>query len=201
RAFAAYWEVPAGEETAKNGQWKTGPGNALFAKLEEELGSIPFVAEDLGEVNDAVFDLRDAFAMPGMKILQFAFGEDFPSSDYIPHNYTPNFFVYPGTHDNNTVLGWYQGEADEGVRQRINKYAGREVTEGEIPHFFCRTAMGSVARTAILPLQDLLQLDGSARMNKPASAEGNWGWRLMPGQLHNSAKRSLSEWTILFNRD
>lgn len=201
RAFADYWEVPASEQTARNGEWKPGPGSHFFTKVREELGNLPFVAEDLGEINDAVLELRDEFRMPGMKILQFAFGEDFQTSDYIPHNYTQNFIVYTGTHDNNTVRGWYRHDADEQVRNHLEQYTGRILSEDDVPPLLCRMALGSVAKTAILPLQDVLGLDEMARMNTPASGENNWAWRLLPGQLTRDARRQLKAWTRLYNRD
>lgn len=201
RAFADYWEVPAGEETARNGSWKPGPGAEFFSVMERELGELPFVAEDLGEVNDAVFRLRDDFRMPGMKVLQFAFGEDLPYSGYIPHNYTPNFIVYTGTHDNNTVRGWYQDDADEATRLRVEAYAGRPLSSAEVNQVLSRMAYASVARTVMLPLQDVFGLDSSARMNTPASAENNWSWRLVPGQVNGAAEDLLRKWTLLYNRE
>ncbi len=200
RAFADYWEVPAGANTAKDGKWMPGPGAAFFSAVEKALGKVPFVAEDLGEINSKVFKLRDDFSLPGMKVLQFAFGGDFQTSDYMPHNYTHQFFVYTGTHDNNTTRGWYRIDADETVRQNINLYAGRTITEEEIAPFFCRLAFSSVAKTAILPVQDILGLDESARMNTPASSTNNWAWRLAPHQLSSAAQRTLKEWTITYNR-
>lgn len=201
RAFADYWEVPAGEQTARNGSWKPGPGADFFTAIEKELGELPFVAEDLGEVNDTVFRLRDEFRMPGMKVLQFAFGEDLPYSDYIPHNYTPNFLVYTGTHDNNTVRGWYQDDADEATRLRVEAYAGRPLSAAEVNHVLARMAYASVARTVMLPIQDVFGLDSSARMNTPASAENNWSWRLVPEQVNGAAEDLLRKWTLLYNRE
>src|SRR5215218_3632407 len=136
-----------------------------------------------------------------MKILQFAFGDDFASSDYIPHNYTPNFIAYTGTHDNNTTRGWYRQEAHEAMRSRINQYLAQHITEENVAYFFCRLAHASVAKTVILPMQDVLGLDESARMNTPASGKNNWGWRLLPRQITIEAERQLSEWTSLFNRE
>ena len=199
RAFADYWEVPAGEETAKNGVWKDGPGLDFFNVLKEELGELPFVAEDLGEINDAVLQLRDDLGLPGMKVLQFAFGDEMPQSPYIPHQYTPNFLAYTGTHDNNTVRGWYK---QEGFRyhQQIEEYFGRTLTEDDLPHMMCRLAFSSVAKIAILPLQDLLGLDENARMNMPGATENNWLWRLLPGQISPEAEKKLKKWTLLFDR-
>jgi 4-alpha-glucanotransferase len=200
RAFADYWEVPGNEQTAKNGQWKKGPGADFFETVEKELKELPFVAEDLGEVNEAVFNLRDQFKLPGMKILQFAFGEDMPASDYIPHNYSENFLVYTGTHDNNTMKGWYRKDADEATRKRIEQYLGRSVNEQDIHLIMARLAYSTTARIAILPMQDILGLDESARMNVPSSGSDNWAWRLNPGQLNAEVEQQLQERTWLYNR-
>ena len=200
RAFEAYWEVPAGEKTAKNGEWKTGPRSDFFQVIEKELGQLPFVAEDLGDINQDVLNLRDEFRLPGMKVLQFAFGEDMPQSDYIPHNYEKNFLVYSGTHDNNTTVGWFKNEADEGLKHRISKYAGCEVNESNIHQVFARLAFGSVAQIAILPIQDVLGLDESARMNTPSSSQNNWAWRLVPHQVNPAIEKYLLELTRLYNR-
>ena len=200
RAFAGYWEVPAGEQTAINGEWKTGPGEDFFRTVREALGSLPFVAEDLGDIDQPVLHLRDDFALPGMKILQFAFGDDYTRSDYIPHNYSTNFLVYTGTHDNNTTKGWWRQEADEGTRGRVMHYTGRSIGEDDIVRVLAQLAYGSVARIVILPLQDVLGLDEGARMNTPASADGNWGWRFVPGQVVHAAEEQLRQWTYLYNR-
>jgi malto-oligosyltrehalose synthase/4-alpha-glucanotransferase len=201
RAFADYWEVPAGETTAKNGQWKPGPGADFFLTMEAELKELPFVAEDLGEINDAVFRLRDQFHLPGMKVLQFAFDDDMPHSEYIPHNYTSNFIAYTGTHDNNTVLGWFRKDADKEQRKLLEQYAGKPLPEAEVHVVMARIIYGSVAKTAILPIQDVLGLDEKARMNTPASGSNNWKWRLLPGQLTEAAEELLQQWVWLYNRE
>jgi len=200
RAFADYWEVPAGETTARKGEWKLGPGADFFNFVEKELGSLPFVAEDLGEINDLVLKLRDDFNLPGMKILQFAFGDEMPQNDYIPHNYARNFIAYTGTHDNNTTLGWYRQEGHK-YHNQIQHYVGRELGEHDINWIFARLAYASVAKIAILPLQDVLGIDEQGRMNTPGESKGNWGWRLMPGQLNQQAENTLKGWTQLYNRD
>lgn len=199
RAFANFWEVPSGEDTARNGEWKTGPGADFFEFVGKALGNLPFIAEDLGEMDDAVFALRDKYKFPGMKILQFAFGEELPNSPYIPHNFTPNFIVYPGTHDNNTTRGWYREEGKQ-YHEQIEKYCGRTFTEDDIPKAICHLAFASVAQTAILTMQDILGLDEQARMNLPGSAENNWLWRLLPGQITPEAENWLKELTWLFGR-
>lgn len=201
RAFSAYWEVPAGERTARNGEWKLGPGADFFNAVLSAFGKLPFLAEDLGEVDAPVYELRDSFHLAGMKVLQFAFGEDMPFSEHIPHNHGANFVVYTGTHDNNTTRGWFTTEADEETKQSIESYLGRSLTAGEVSEVFARMAYGSVASIAILPLQDVLDLDETARMNLPASLEGNWEWRLPPGQLTNREVEKLREWVTLYHRD
>jgi 4-alpha-glucanotransferase len=200
RAFTAYWEVPAGEPNAIRGKWREGPGAHFFKVVKKALGSLPFVAEDLGDIDEVVLALRDQFGLPGMKVLQFAFGPDYTQSDYIPHNYTPNFIVYTGTHDNNTTRGWLRQEADESVRARLRHYLGKDVSEENVVEHLAQLAYGSVARMAILPLQDVLGLGEEARMNTPASGSGNWEWRLRPGQLTPEAGDRLRHWTWLYNR-
>ncbi|GAA4087243.1 malto-oligosyltrehalose synthase [Mucilaginibacter panaciglaebae] len=200
RAFSSYWEVPGGERTAINGKWMPGPGADLFNKIKDELGRLPFVAEDLGDIDEAVYKLRDQFGLPGMKVLQFAFGNDMPQSDHIPHNYTANSFAYTGTHDNNTLKGWYTQDIMAQGRESINRYAGQKLSEKNICTVFARLCYGSVAGVAILPVQDVLELDGEHRMNMPASAEGNWTWRATENQLDKKLTKRLGELTLLYNR-
>lgn len=199
RAFADYWEVPADSDTAKNGRWQPGPGAGFFKAIKKALGDLPFIAEDLGEINDAVYQLRNEFSFHGMKVLQFAFGHSMPQNPYIPHNYSENFIVYTGTHDNNTIRGWYRQEGSN-HHQQLEQYTGRALTEDDIHIIFGRLAYASVARIAILPIQDVLGLDEIARMNIPASDKNNWQWRLMPGQVTVNAENQLKEWTIMYNR-
>lgn len=201
RAFVSYWEVPAGEKTAVHGKWMKGPGIDFFKTLQEKLSKLPLVAEDLGDVDAAVFALRDELNLPGMKVLQFAFGDNMTTSDHIPHNYTPNFIVYTGTHDNNTTVGWWLKETRHDVRANLKQYVDNPgVSQNTIHLVLGRMAYASVARTVILPLQDVLGLDESARMNTPATVKMNWLWRLKPGQLMPSAKNQLLKWARLYNR-
>ena len=201
RAFSGYWEVPKGESTAKNGSWKKGPGADFFKVMQKELGRLPFIAEDLGEIDDDVYGLRDEFHFPGMKVLQFAFGEDMPSSVHIPHNYEENFVVYTGTHDNNTTRGWFTTEAGDDAKVALEAYAGRPISSAEVNMVLARMAYASVAAIAILPVQDVLNLDERARMNTPASGSNNWGWRLFPGQINGVAEENLRQWARLYNRE
>jgi malto-oligosyltrehalose synthase/4-alpha-glucanotransferase len=200
RAFDEYWEVPAGETTAKNGQWKQGPGKEFFAAAQKELGQLSFIAEDLGEITPGVYQLRDSFRLPGMKVLQFAFGGDMPHSTHISHHHEQNFIVYTGTHDNNTTVGWYKTETDDETKKRISQYLGRSFNENEVHKELARLAYASVGKIVILPVQDVLGLDEASRMNKPSSGENNWNWRLVPGQLSADAENQLKEWTHIFDR-
>jgi 4-alpha-glucanotransferase len=200
RAFDEYWEVPAGESTAKNGQWKPCPGKDFFETVERELGELPFIAEDLGEITESVYQLRDAFRLPGMKVLQFAFGGDMPQSPHIPHHHEQNFVVYTGTHDNNTTKGWYRTEAGDDIKNRIRQYLGKHFNEDDIHRELGRSAYASVAKIVILPMQDILGLDENSRMNTPSSGEKNWAWRLLPGQMPVEAEHQLREWTSLYDR-
>jgi len=201
RAFSAYWKVHADADTAKEGTWEEGPGADFFAKVRKELGELSFVAEDLGEIDEPVYSLRDEFHLPGMKVLQFAFGGGIATSLHIPHNYEKNFLVYTGTHDNNTTRGWFMNDADEEVRLSLERYVGRGISSAEVSMVMARLAYASVANIVILPIQDVLNLDGTARMNRPASVSDNWGWRLLPGQLNEVAEENLKNWTRLYNRE
>ncbi|MFO8001476.1 MAG: malto-oligosyltrehalose synthase [Marinilabilia sp.] len=178
RGFESYWEIPAGEETAENGVWRKGPGKIFLKRLQKEFGTMPFIAEDLGDIDEDVYKLRDAFELPGMKVLQFAFGDDLPESVHIPHNHTFNSVVYTGTHDNNTAQGWYRFELDKAARKRIKLYTGNKVKNKDVHRILMRLAWGSRAKLVIVPAQDLLGKGPEAQMNRPAVAEGNWTWRL-----------------------
>ena len=172
RGFAGYWAVPAGSPTAIEGGWVTGPGRKLFDALAAELGDLDLVAEDLGEITPDVKALVADLDLPGMKILQFAWGGD--DEEYQPHNHVPNGVVYTGTHDNDTTRGWWE-KADEATRRRVQAYLGGD---GADPiGMLVRAAYGSVARLAILPVQDVFGLGSEARMNTPGQGADNWGWR------------------------
>lgn len=201
RAFTDYWVVAGGEKTAVNGEWKLGPDAEFFTKIETALGGLPFVAEDLGEMSPGVYKLRDKFALPGMKVLQFAFDENMAQSDHIPHNFNANFYAYTGTHDNNTTLGWFRSSKDGEMKALIEKYVGYEVNEDNICEVMARLTFSSVAKVAILPMQDVLNLDETTIMNIPGSNENNWSWRLKPGQVTHEAQQFLLNLTTLCNRD
>lgn len=183
RGFEAYWQVPAGEETAINGEWIKAPGAQFFEALGNALGTLPILAEDLGIITPEVEALRDRFDFPGMRILMFAFGDD-SNNAYLPHNYVKNTVVYPGTHDNDTTIGWWQ-QANVTEKQFLARYLGYDSPEAikDINWLFIRTALASVADLAIIPLQDLLDLDGRSRMNDPSHNDGNWRWRYRSSDL------------------
>lgn len=200
RAFDEYWEVPANATTAKHGQWKPCPGKDFFETVQKELSQLPFIAEDLGEITESVYQLRDAFHLPGMKVLQFAFGGDMPHSPHIAHHHEQNFIVYTGTHDNNTTTGWYRTEASDETKKRLEQYLARSVSEADIHKELGRLAYSTVAKIVILPMQDVLGLDEHSRMNTPSSVEHNWAWRLIPQQVQHDAEHRLKEWTYLYDR-
>ncbi len=193
RAFSAYWEVPATARTARDGRWVQGPGRSLFAALERDLGPRPLCAEDLGTIDDDVRSLLADTGLPGMKILQFAFGGG-PDNPYLPHNIPAHAVVYPANHDNNTSVGWWRSLGDD-VRSHVQHYLGRH--GDDIAWDLNRSALASPARLAVLQMQDLLSLDGWARMNDPESyrrpvAEWrNWRWRLKPGEASEAVAERL----------
>ncbi|RYD80834.1 MAG: malto-oligosyltrehalose synthase [Sphingobacteriales bacterium] len=201
RAFSSYWEVPAADENAINGRWKDGPDAGFFNMLLEKMGELPFIAEDLGETSPAVEALIRDFKLPNMKVLQFAFGEDLAESLHAPHNFdSVDCVVYSGTHDNNTVKGWFNQEADKQTRKRLADYSGIKTTEANVNKTIIRLCHASVARLAILPIQDVLGLDESARMNIPGKSKDNWLFRLDAGALSNEIINYLRNETERFGR-
>ena len=196
RGFEAYWEVPAEEETAMNGRWLPGPGRGFFQTVSEALGPLPVIVEDLGLITRPVDDLREALGYPGMKVLQFAFCDD-ATNPYLPHNHEWNCVVYTGTHDNDTTEGWF-ASLEERQRARVVRYLGDapELLSRKV----MRAALSSVARTAIVPFQDVLALGTDARMNLPGWGTGNWGWRASPEQLDPEHAAWLAEMTMLYGR-
>jgi 4-alpha-glucanotransferase len=200
RGFDTYWAIPASEATAVKGRWLPGPGMTFFDQLRRELGDLPLIAEDLGELTPGVEALRDGLGFPGMKILQFAFDGP-PGNPYLPHNYAnANCLVYTGTHDNNTSNGWFYGpETSEAAKRSILDYMNLGHRD-EFHWQFIRLAMLSVARLAMTPVQDLLGYDEHFRMNTPGRAEGNWRWRLLQGALTPETGKRLLRLTELSNR-
>ena len=199
RGFEAYWSVPAQEETAINGQWIKGPGAGLFTAVQEALGELPVIAEDLGVITPEVEALRRHFGFPGMKILQFAFDGD-AHNPYLPHNYTdPHCVVYTGTHDNDTTLGWFATSTSP-CRTAVLRYLNQK-DSASLHWDVIRLALGSVVRLAIIPLQDVLGLGSEGRMNVPGQEEGNWRWRCLPTALNPEIRARLAEMTRTYGRD
>jgi len=196
RGFEACWAVPAGEETAAKGCWVKGPGADLFHALEQALGRLPIIVEDLGLITRRVKALRDELGFPGMKVLQFAFTGD-PDDAYLPHNYEHNCVVYTGTHDNDTTLGWWNS-LDQRARARVQVYLGRH--GDDISWDMIRLALMSVADLAIFPLQDVLGIGSEGRMNTPGRMSGNWGWRYTDGLLNDRVRERLRGLTEIYGR-
>jgi len=199
RGFEAYWEVPASEPTAVNGQWVKGPGAALFRAAQSALGELPLVAENLGVITPEVEAIRHEFGYPGMSILQFGFGTDAQAPTFRPHNYPREVVAYTGTHDNDTTVGWWQSR-DVGGSERVftEKYLN---TDGSEIHWtFIRALEASVADTVLIPLQDVLGLGTDARMNLPATLGGNWRWRFPSDALKPELAARLWELTELYER-
>jgi 4-alpha-glucanotransferase len=196
RGFEGYWEVPATEKTAVRGRWVKGPGADLFLAVEKALGKLPIIAEDLGVITPPVVELRERFGFPGMRILQFAFASD-ANDPFLPHNYIQHCVAYTGTHDNDTIIGWFN-TATEKEREAVLAYFG---TDGhDLPWDFIRWLFASVADTAIVPLQEVLSLGPEARMNYPSRLGGNWSWRFLPGALTPEIKKRLRRITEIYGR-
>ena len=202
RGFESFWDVPAGSPTSAAGDWAKGPGLALFQRLEERLGTpgerLPIIAEDLGFLTPEVVAMRDATGYPGMKILQFAF-DGRSDSYYLPHRYDRNTVAYVGTHDNQTVRGWYEGTATPAQREQADRYCHRAPGE-TVGQAFDRTIAASVSDTCIYTMQDLLGLGDEARTNTPSTLGGNWCWRMRDGSLTRSLEEELRRLTETYFR-
>jgi 4-alpha-glucanotransferase len=199
RGFEAYWEVPASETTAIKGRWVPGPGMDFFTVIQNELVHLPIIAEDLGLITPGVVALRDGLGLPGMKILQFAFGGSGGENSFLPHNHIPNCVVYTGTHDNNTTVGWWQsGEATPDIRGYLQEYIGHSVSDANWE--LMRVGMSSVAHTFITPLQDVWGFGEDTRMNTPGREAGNWGWRFTADWLAHPARERLAHMTRIYGR-
>lgn len=207
--FERYWEIPGSESTAVNGRWVQGPSDAVFDALHKAFGSLPLIAEDLGEVTPEVKALRDRWGLPGIRILQFAFGSDPSALDFLPHNYPRNAVVYTGTHDNDTTVGWFWNRhpnADKRDPEQVQReqqnavaYLGC-VDTSEIHWSMIRACLASVANTAIIPMQDLLGLDSEARMNRPGAGTGNWEWRMSASALTPPLAQRMAQLTRTYER-
>ena len=200
RGFAGYYEIPFGSPTAEHGRWVPGPGKDFLAALTPALGgkkggTLPIIAEDLGVITPDVVDLRDSFHLPGMKILQFGFSS--PTDPFLPHNYSSNCVAYTGTHDNDTVCGWYE-TAPEKEREYALRYLNSD--EGNLAWSMVRAVWSSVAVYALAPMQDLLGLGGEARMNFPSRLGGNWEWRMADEDMNESLAERIKELNELYFR-
>jgi len=197
RGFEAYWEIPAHEPTAVAGRWVAAPGDALFRALREEFGSLPLVAEDLGLITAAVHELRERYSLPGMRVLQFAFGSG-ADNLYLPHRYEVDTVVYTGTHDNDTTLAWYSAASAQ-TQTHIMDYLGQP--RETMPWPFIRSALASVAILAMLPMQDVLALGAGHRMNTPGTTTGNWRWRFSWDQLTADTAHRMRHLVNLYGRN
>ncbi|MBD3288655.1 4-alpha-glucanotransferase [candidate division KSB1 bacterium] len=200
RGFVAFWEVPASEKTAIHGEWVKAPVMDYFNTVLKHFPHLPIIAEDLGFITPDVVETIHHFGFPGMRVLSFAFDENLPRNPDAPHNHIQNCIVYTGTHDNNTVKGWFKQEANDKMKKSLFTYAGRTLKIDEVPTEFVRMAMKSVANTCIIPMQDLLGLGHETRMNRPATSSGNWSWRLLPNKINRSLKKRLTELTEIYGR-
>jgi 4-alpha-glucanotransferase len=196
RGFAAHWEIPASESTAVNGHWRPGPGARLFDALTAALGRLPVIAEDLGVVTDDVVELRHRFDLPGMHVLQFAFGSD-ANNPHLPHRCRSDSVIYTGTHDNDTTVGWWAG-ASEREKRFASLYLG---TDGREIHWdLIRAASASVAPVAVVPMQDVLGLDGAHRLNRPGADSGCWEWRMDEEALQDGPAERLARLAAVHGR-
>lgn len=196
RGLEAYWEIPGDAPTAESGHWVPAPGKALLAAIQDRFGRLPIVAEDLGIITPEVDALRRAFGIPGMRVLQFAFGGG-ADNLYLPHNHERNSVVYTGTHDNDTTAGWFGG-LDRAAREHVQDYLGHP--KDPMPWPMIRAALGSTSLLAILPVQDLLSLGAEHRMNVPGTAFGNWTWRFTWKQVPGTLAERIRHLTALYGR-
>ena len=201
RGFEKYWEIPAGSQTAVNGRWVEGPGDRFFAAILRAFGKLPFIAEDLGYITDEVHKLRDRWGFPGMRVLQFAFGDRSLENPHKPFTFIKNCVVYTGTHDNDTSRGWFS-DAKMSPTHEEKEFALRYMgSNGQAPEWdFIRLALSSVADIAVIPMQDILSLGSEARMNLPATVENNWRWRMTDDQLKPELSARLRQMNSDYGR-
>jgi len=197
RGFAAYWQVSGKAQTAEHGRWVRAPGADFLRAVKNALGDLPIIAEDLGMITPDVVKLRQAFNLPGMKVLQFAFGDHNPQNPFLPHNYLHHCVVYTGTHDNDTACGWYERilEDEKSFCRRYLARSGHDVAWDLI-----RACWSSVAVVALAPIQDFLSLGNAARMNYPGNPSGNWAWRMAEGVLTDGLAERIKEMNVLYSR-
>ncbi len=200
RGFSAAWEIPVDEPTAQNGEWRETPGHEFFSFLLEKFKSLPIIAEDLGYITPDVKTLMETFGFPGMKLLIFAFEGDFESNPYAPPNHIKNCIAYTGTHDCNTIRGWFDAEMSYEAHTRLDAFVGHQVSSPTVSDEMIQLVMMSPANTAILPMQDVLNLGEEGRLNYPGTPDGNWEWRLSASDLAGGLANKLSELTNKFGR-
>jgi malto-oligosyltrehalose synthase/4-alpha-glucanotransferase len=200
RGFSAFWEVSAKDDTAINGKWVEGPGSSFFDVVKEEFPNMPFIAEDLGQIDQPVYDLRDKYQLPGMKVVQFGFEENMAFTTHAPNNHTYNSIVYTGTHDNNTMRGWFNTELDKATRKRFKDYTGLKLKANVCHLQMIRIAYASTAKLVIIPLQDWLGLDGKSRMNFPSTTDGNWQWMLTSNLNNKVPENEMKRLVKLYGR-
>ncbi len=199
RGFDEYYSIPAGEETAMHGTWMKGPGLSIFKKMKETLGTVDIIAEDLGFLTPSVRKLLEDTGFPGMKVLQFAF-DSRETSNYLPYFYPHNCVVYTGTHDNDTVRGWYKALTKEDRKLAVDYMNNADSPEEEISWDFIRLALSSVADLAVIPIQDYLELGGEARINLPSTLGGNWIWRMKEGEFTPAIIKRCRQMNRLYGR-
>ncbi len=200
RAFAQCWEIPVAEPTAVKGKWCDVPGDALFAALQKSFPDLPIIAEDLGIITPDVDALKDKFALPGMRVLMFAFHNEYKKSRDLPENYLPLSVAYTGTHDNNTICGWYAADITDIEKKNMLEYFGREVKADEINWLMIDMILRSKAFLAVVPVQDILGVGMEGRMNKPSTVKGNWRWRFAAGALTSKLASHMADLTIKADR-
>ena len=198
RGFEAYWAVPGEAVSAKDGKWIEGPGAEFFKILKSWFGSLPVIAEDLGDLTPSFFEFMDTCGFPGMKVLQFAFSPG-ANSTYLPHNGIENSVIYTGTHDNDTIRGWWKS-LDEATKEFAKAYLGGEISEVNAADRLIRAAMSSVSKLCVIPMQDILNLDESARMNIPGTPEGNWRWRMNAGAFCGEICEKMKQMSKIYAR-
>ncbi len=200
RGLTKFWQVPARQKTAVKGKWLQGPAEDFFKILFNKFPDANIIVEDLGMITPDVRDLIKKLDLTGMKVLQFAFGDRTGKNPFLPHNYTENYIVYTGTHDNNTTLGWFKNEISLDGKKNLAAYLGRKVSSRNINREMIRLAMSSVARTAIIPIQDYLNIGSEGRMNNPSTRKGNWRWQLKPRLLTRKLAKQIYDIASVYGR-
>ncbi len=200
QGFFRYWSIPASAKIALAGHWMPGPGREFFQCASRRLTHLPFIAEDLGEITLDTREAMHTYGLPGMRPLTFAFNESLATSPFALHNLERNTVVYTGTHDLNTLRGWFETEASRKQKTLLSRYLGRKVTADTVAPLMIQMAMMTVADTVIIPLQDILGLGADARMNRPGTLKGNWIWRFRSDRLTQETASTLADWTELYGR-